>query len=104
MLLGFLENRKCVQNAQCPLSFVLPFAPRCSSHPVCLYFTLLEVPKGKGTTRHKWDGKRQKCYLQRDVVADLTLFHLVLIHGVDVLLHLYDASGGQCVFTLVLNK
>lgn len=46
----------------------------------------------------------EKWYLKGYVVADLTFFHLVLIHGVDVLLHLYDASGGQCVFTLVLNK
>lgn len=46
----------------------------------------------------------QKWYLKSYVVADLAFFHLVLIHGVDVLLHLYDASGGQRVFTLVLNK
>lgn len=46
----------------------------------------------------------QKWYLKSYVVADLTFFHLVLIHGVDVLLHLYDASSGQRVFTLVLNK
>lgn len=36
----------------------------------------------------KFDEKRQKCYLKSDVVADLTFFHLVLIHGVDVLVHL----------------
>lgn len=56
------------------------------------------------TTRHECDRKRQKNHLKSDVVADLTFFHLVLIHGVDVLLHLYDASGGQCVVALVLNK
>lgn len=46
----------------------------------------------------------QKWYLKSYVVADLTFFHLILIHGVDVLLQLYDASGGEHVFTLVLNK
>lgn len=46
----------------------------------------------------------QKWYLKSYVVADLTFFHLILKHGVDVLLHLNDASGGQHVFTLVLNK
>lgn len=48
--------------------------------------------------------REQKWYLKSYVVADLTFFHLILIHGVDVLLQLYDASGGEHVFTLVLNK
>lgn len=48
--------------------------------------------------------REQKWYLKSYVVADLTFFHLILIHGVDVLLQLYDASGGEHVFTLVLKK
>lgn len=48
--------------------------------------------------------KVNRRYLKSYVVADLTFFHLILIHGVDVLLQLYDASGGEHVFTLVLNK
>lgn len=65
----------------------------------------LRMANGKGMTRHKCDGGREeKWYLKSYVMADLTFFHLVLINGVDVLLHLYDASGGQRVFPLVLNK
>lgn len=48
--------------------------------------------------------ERRKAYLKSNIVADLADFDLVLIHGADVWLHLYNTPGRQSVFTLFLNQ
>lgn len=41
--------------------------------------------------------------LEHNVATDVALFHLVLVHGSDVGVHLDDASGGQRVFAPFLK-